>query len=185
MSRIGIQPIKIPEDVKVSINGARVTISGSEGETDVVLRPEVVAKLEGDTLCVERKSNSRFAKALHGTVRALLANAVTGVEEGHEKRLVLEGLGYRVQKKGDVLVLEVGFSHPVEMRIPSQLTAEVEGKSEIVIKGADKAQVGKFAAEIRAVRPPEPYKGKGIRYKGEEIKRKPGKAAKMGEGFGA
>ncbi len=184
MSRIGIQPIQIPENVDVEIENAQVIISGPKGKVSVPFRPEVGVRLEGDQLIVQRKSPSRFARALHGTVRANLANAVDGVQEMHEKDLVIEGLGYRARKQGDKLILEVGFSHPVSFTIPEDLEVEVEGKSEISIKGADKAQVGKFAAEIRAVRPPEPYQGRGIRYKGEEVKRKPGKAAKMGEGFG-
>lgn len=185
MSRIGKQPIQIPENVEVTVDETEVKVSGPVGEVVISLRPEIEVEVTDNVLTVKRGSPSRLARALHGTVRATIANAVTGVTKGHEKRLVLEGLGYRTKKKGDELEVEVGFSHPVEFTIPDGLDVEVEGTSEIIIRGADKAQVGKFAAEVRSTRPPEPYKGKGIRYKGEEIKKKPGKAAKMGEGFGA
>lgn len=185
MSRIGIQPIQIPEEVEIKIENGTVTVSGPQGEVPISLRSEVGVNIENGELLVVRKSTSRFARALHGTVRALLANAVKGVQDKYEKRLVLEGLGYRAKKQGDELILEIGFSHPVHISIPEGLEISVEGKSEVSVKGVDKAKVGKFAAEVRAKRPPEPYQGKGIRYKGEEIKKKPGKAAKMGEGFGA
>ncbi|MEA2020498.1 MAG: 50S ribosomal protein L6 [Patescibacteria group bacterium] len=185
MSRIGIQPIQIPEKVSVEIKHNQVLVSGPKGTVVVPFRPEVGVELEGDQLVVRRKSSSRFARALHGTVRATLANAVEGVQELHEKNLVLKGLGYRARKQKDQLVLDVGFSHPVSFNIPQDLQVTVEGRSEISIKGADKAEVGKFASEVRSARPPEPYQGEGIRYKGEKIRRKPGKAAKMGEGFGA
>ena len=185
MSRIGNQPIKIPDNVEVEVEETQVVVSGPYGKVVVQLRPELGVNVKDSLVTVERLSPSRFARALHGTIRAVIANAIVGVTEGHEKRLVLEGLGYRTKKQGDKLEVEVGFSHPVHFEIPESLEVAVEGNSEIIVRGADKAQVGKFAAEVRAARPPEPYKGKGIRYKGEEVKKKPGKAAKMGEGFGA
>lgn len=184
MSRIGKQAIKIPEGVTVEIERHEVKVSGPKGDLVVDIPSEITVEIENGEIRVERKTESRSARAKHGTVRALLANALEGVTKGFEKRLVLEGLGYRARLEGKKLVLEVGFSHPVEYEAPEEISLKVEGREEVVIEGLDKQLVGEVASEIRSVRPPEPYKGKGIRYKDEVVRRKPGKAAKMGEGFG-
>jgi len=183
MSRIGKQPITIPEGVTVEVQTHLVKISGQKGEVFYPLPPEVSVDVREGKIFVARKLNSRFAQALHGTTRANLANAVKGVSEGHEKSLILDGLGYKAKMEGsEKLVLEVGFSHPVEYRVPEGVTVQLEGKNELRVSGVRKDLVGRVAADIRAIRPPEPYKGKGIRYKDEVVRRKPGKAAKMGEG---
>mgnify|MGYP003681890902 CR=1 FL=1 len=184
MSRIGKQPIKIPEGVMVEIADRRVKISGPKGDLVVDVPPEILVKELDGEIRVERKMESPTARERHGTVRALLANASEGVTKGFEKRLVLEGLGYRVRLEGKTLILEVGFSYPVRYEVPEGIDLKVEGREEVIIEGPSKQLVGKVASEIRSICPPEPYKGKGIRYKGEVVRRKPGKAAKAGEGFG-
>jgi len=185
MSRIGNQPIKIPSGVQLLEKEHAVEVSGPRGVLAVPLPSSLKVHVEDSEVRVERESEDSTVRALHGTVRANLANAVRGVTEGFEKRLVLEGLGYRAHLEGEKLVLEVGFSHPVEYIAPEGITLKVEGREEIVVEGASRQLVGQVAAEIRNVRPPEPYKGKGIRYKDEVVRRKPGKAAKLGEGFGS
>jgi len=184
MSRIGKQPINISETVQVDIAAGKVIFSGPKGELSCPIRPEVEVVAGDGEIRVVRKSNSRLARALHGTTRALLANAVAGVESGYERRLIMEGLGYRARMEGGDITLEVGFSHPQIYKAPEGIGLRVEGNQEIIVSGVDKALVGRVAAELRAIRPPEPYKGKGIRYADETVRRKAGKTAGVGGGLG-
>lgn len=181
MSRIGSQPITIPEGVTVKLDGERVVVSGPKGALEQKVRPEIKVVVDKGQILVARKGEDRLSKSLHGLTRSLIANAVVGVTKGYSKTLKLLGTGYRVESKDDKLVLAVGFSHPVVIEPIAGINFEVKGKETIVISGINKAQVGQIAAKIRAVRPPEPYKGKGIRYEGEQVKKKPGKAGKVGE----
>ena len=177
MSRVGRKPIPVPPDVKVTISdGNLVTVEGPKGKLVQKFHPDMIIKQEGDFIKVERPSDSRFHRSLHGLTRALLANMVTGVKDGFEKRLRVVGVGYRAQLQGDQLVMQLGYSHPVTFKIPEGIKVSLPAATRIVVEGADKAFVGKFAAEIRKIYPPEPYKGKGIRYVGEVVRRKLGKA---------
>ncbi|GER67245.1 50S ribosomal protein L6 [Weizmannia acidilactici] len=178
MSRIGKKPVEIPSGVTVNINGNTVTVKGPKGELTRSFSPDIAISVEGNVINVTRPSDSKNHRALHGTTRALLANMVEGVSKGFEKSLELVGVGYRAQKQGKKLVLNVGFSHPVEFEPEEGLEIEVPSNTKIVVKGASKERVGAFAANIRDVRPPEPYKGKGIRYEGEYVRRKEGKTGK-------
>lgn len=181
MSRIGNMPIPVPSDVKVSIRGSEVTTKGPKGELSRTFHRDISITLEDDELVVTRPTDQRLHRSLHGLTRALLANLVQGVHEGFRKELEIHGVGYRAQKEGDKLILQVGYSHPVEIEPPPGITIEVEkGYRTVVVQGPDKELVGRVAAEIRAVRKPEPYKGKGIRYAGEYVRRKAGKAGKIG-----
>lgn len=183
MSKIGRKPISIPEAVKVKVEPRAVVVSGVKGSLTVAVPAKIkVEKKEGQIL-VQRLSEQKKIKALHGTIRQLIANAIVGVSQGWEKKLEIVGTGYRASLEGETLVLSVGFSHPVKINSLSGIKLEVEGQTRIKVSGVDKALVGRAAAEIRAVRPPDPYKGKGIRYTGEVVKLKPGKAAK-GEAVG-
>lgn len=185
MSRIGRQPISIPEGVTPKLRGDRVVVVGPKGELEQVIRPEIKVEIEGNKILVSRKKDDRFSRSLHGLTRTLIANLVTGVTEGFSKTLKLVGTGYRVGVKDGELVLSVGFSHPVVVETVEGIDFEVKGKDTIVISGVDKALVGQIAAKIRSIHPPEPYKGKGIRYEDEKVKKKPGKAGKVGAaGFG-
>ena len=177
MSRIGKLPITVPEGVKVEIDGRVIKITGPKGTLDKDLPAGVFAKLEDGILTVEVKSGNDKLGALHGTTRAILSNMVYGVKEGWSKKLELVGTGYRAEVVGDTLSIAIGFSHPVKVKTPEGISFKVE-KTDITIEGADKELVGQIAAKIRGVRPPEPYKGKGIKYKDEFIRRKAGKAAK-------
>lgn len=177
MSKIGRQPINLPEGVKVKAADGEIVVTGPKGTLSAKLAREIKIISEGNRVKVEAKSKSRKARMMHGTTRALIANMAKGVDEGWTKELELVGTGYRSEISGNKLVILVGFSHPVEMEIPEELSVKAE-KTNIEIKGIDKEKVGQFAAKVRAIRPPEPYKGKGIRYKDEEVRRKPGKAAK-------
>lgn len=179
MSRIGKQPIQLKQGVSVEMNGSDITISGSKGSISNTVPNVISVEQEGDTLVVAPASKTKSAKEMWGLWRTLLANAVDGVSEGFSKELELVGVGYRVQTKGNAIELAVGYSHPVLYEPPEGITLEVE-KGVIKVSGIDKQLVGQVAAEIRAVRSPEPYKGKGIRYVGEHVKLKPGKAAKAG-----
>ncbi len=176
MSRIGKQPIPIPAGVTVTVDGATVRVKGPKGELQRTFRPEVSIRVDDGRIVVERQSDAKTHRAFHGLTRALLANMVHGTVEGFRKTLELVGVGYRAEKKGNVLVLNVGYSHPVEYPEPEGITITTPSPTVIVIEGMDKERVGQTAAEIRAVRPPEPYKGKGIRYQGEQVRRKAGKA---------
>ncbi|MDT8306980.1 MAG: 50S ribosomal protein L6 [Anaerolineae bacterium] len=180
MSRIGKMPIPVPDDVKVDIKGNRVTVQGSRGTLEQNFHPDMAITLEDGVLSVSRPSDSREHRSLHGLTRALLNNMVTGVSEGFTRRLLIEGVGYRAEMSGSNLVLHVGYSHPVQFEPAGQLSYEVldRGKT-IVVTGVDKELVGEISARIRKTRPPEPYKGKGIRYDGERVRRKAGKAGKV------
>lgn len=178
MSRIGKKPIEIPAGVTVTVDGNTVTVKGPKGELTRSFNPDMKITVEGNELTVTRPSDSKEHKTIHGTTRSLLANMVEGVANGFQKTLELVGVGYRAQKQGNKLVLNVGFSHPVEFVPEEGLEIEVPSNTKIVVKGYDKEKVGALAANIRGVRPPEPYKGKGIRYEGEYVRRKEGKTGK-------
>ncbi|HIP96530.1 MAG TPA: 50S ribosomal protein L6 [Anaerolineae bacterium] len=181
MSRIGRMPIPVPQGVQVNIEGSRVVVRGPRGELTRTFHPDMTVTLQGDQLVVTRPTDQRQHRALHGLTRALLANMVTGVTQGFRKVLQIEGVGYRAELQGNKLVLNVGFSHPVEFEPPAGITFQVEQRAKLItVEGIDKELVGEVAARIRRVRPPEPYKGKGIRYQGEYVRRKPGKAGKIG-----
>ena len=177
MSRIGRKPITVPEGVSVSVGPGRVTVNGPKGELEqrVSTRMEIVE--DGDTLTVKRPTDRGPDRAVHGLTRSLVANMVEGVTEGYEKRLEIQGVGYRAKLAGKALELSVGYSHPVSMPAPDGIEFEVPQPTQVIVRGIDKQLVGEIASQIRRVRPPEPYKGKGIRYEGEQIRRKVGKRA--------
>ncbi|BAI90070.1 MULTISPECIES: 50S ribosomal protein L6 [Arthrospira] len=178
MSRIGKRPIPIPAKVTLTLDGQKVTVKGPKGELSRVLPNEVILSLEGDTLIVKRRDESLVARQRHGLCRTLVANMVDGVSQGFERRLEIQGVGYRAQVQGKNLILNVGYSKPVEMVPPEGCSVAVENNTNVIVSGINKELVGNMAAKIRAVRPPEPYKGKGIRYAGEQVRRKAGKAGK-------
>ena len=178
MSKIGRNPILLPSGVTVNITGAQVVVKGSKGELNYTLPQGVSATLEGTTLTLTRKNDEKALRALHGLSRAILANMVTGVTTGFSKTLELVGTGYRVRQAGNKLVLSLGFSHEIEYPAPAGIDFKVEGTNLITVSGFDKQLVGQVAAEIRGYKKPEPYKGKGVRYQGEVVRRKAGKAAK-------
>ena len=179
MSRIGRMPIAIPAGVTVDIaENNKATVKGPKGTLERVLPEEMDIKLDGETVVVSRPNDLKRMKSLHGLTRTLIANMVKGVTDGYEKVLEINGVGYRAQKQGKKLVLSLGYSHPVEMEDPEGLETVVEGTNKITVKGIDKEKVGQFAAEIRDKRRPEPYKGKGIKYADEVIRRKVGKTGK-------
>lgn len=178
MSRIGKKPIEIPAGVTITIDNGHVTVKGPKGELSRSFNPDIEIKMEENVINVSRPSESKEHRTLHGTTRAVLANMVEGVSKGFEKSLELIGVGYRAQKQGNKLVLNVGYSHPVEFTAEPGLEIEVPTNTKVVVKGTDKERVGALAANIRGVRPPEPYKGKGIRYEGEFVRRKEGKTGK-------
>jgi large subunit ribosomal protein L6 len=177
MSRIGKQPIEIPGGVNVSILSGRVMVNGPLGELTQEIPARMKVEQSNGQIIVTRPTERGDDRALHGLTRTLIANMVEGVTKGFEKRLELQGVGYRAAMQGADLRLDVGFSHPVVMKAPQGITFEVPTPTEIFVKGVDKQQVGQTAAEVRKVRPPEPYKGKGIRYQGEYVRRKVGKRA--------
>ena len=178
MSRIGRMPIAVPAGVTVEIaENNKVTVKGPKGTLERVLPAEMDIKMEGSEIVVSRPNDLKKMKSLHGLTRTLIHNMVIGVTEGYEKKLEINGVGYRAQKQGKKLVLALGYSHPVEMEDPEGLESTVDG-NKIIIKGIDKEKVGQYAAEIRAKRAPEPYKGKGIKYSDEGIRRKVGKTGK-------
>ena len=178
MSRIGKMPIAIPSGVEVTIDGDTVTVKGSKGELTRTFSDLMTIKEEDGHVLVERPDDSREAKAQHGLTRTLIANMIEGVSQGFSKKLVLVGVGYRAALKGSDLELQLGYSHPVIVKAPENITFEVPTQTEIIVSGISKEQVGQVAANIRAWRKPEPYKGKGIRYEGEYVRRKLVKAAK-------
>ena len=179
MSRIGRMPIAIPAGVTVTIaENNKVTVKGPKGTLERVLPSEMDIKMEGSEIVVSRPNDLKKMKSLHGLTRTLINNMVIGVTEGYEKKLEVNGVGYRAQKQGKKLVLSLGYSHPVEMEDPEGLETVLDGQNIIVVKGIDKEKVGQYAAEIRAKRAPEPYKGKGIKYADEVIRRKVGKTGK-------
>ena len=178
MSRIGKRPISIPGKVSVAIDGQSVLVKGPKGELSRVLPSEVALVQEGETILVSRVDESRPARQKHGLCRTLVANMVEGVSQGFQKKLEIQGVGYRAQVQGRTLTLNMGYSHPVQIEPPEGIQFAVENNVNVTVSGIDKEIVGNTAAQIRAVRPPEPYKGKGIRYAGEVVRRKAGKAGK-------
>lgn len=179
MSRVGKKPIEIPTGVTVTVaDNNTVTVKGSKGELTRSFNPDIKILVEENVINVTRPSDVKEHRALHGTTRALLSNMVEGVSKGFERGLELIGVGYRAQKQGNKLVLNVGYSHPVEIEPEAGLEIEVPSNTKIIVKGTSKERVGALAANIRDVRPPEPYKGKGIRYEGEYVRRKEGKTGK-------
>ena len=178
MSRIGKMPITIPAGVEVNIDGNTVTVKGSKGELTRSFSPMMAIKQEGAEIIVERPDESRQARSLHGLTRTLINNMVVGVNDGFSKKLQLVGVGYRAALKGKDLEMQLGYSHPVLVKAPEGITFECPSQTEIVVSGINKELVGQVAADIRKWRKPEPYKGKGIRYEGEYVRRKLGKAAK-------
>jgi len=180
VSRIGKLPVTIPSGVTVKLEGNTLTVKGPKGELTRELHPAIAVTVEGDHIVVSRPSDEKLHRSLHGTTRALINNMVTGVTKGFSKSLEIVGTGYRAAKSGNKLTLTLGFSHPIEVEPPAGLEIEVPSANTIVVKGADKEAVGQLAANIRAIKEPEVYLGKGIRYAGEQIKLKPGKAGKAG-----
>jgi large subunit ribosomal protein L6 len=180
MSRIGKMPINIPAKVSVSLEGQSLTVKGPKGELKYEFRPEVAVKQEGDQLIVERSNDERQVRAYHGLTRALVSNMVTGVSTGFQKVLIVEGVGYSAELRGNDLVMKLGYSHEIVVNPPANVSFQVEGKNPTTIRvnGIDRQVVGQVAAEIRRLRPPEPYLGKGVRYSDEVIRRKAGKAGK-------
>lgn len=178
MSRVGKMPVTVPSGVDVDIKGTKVVVKGSRGELSREFTDRVSFLMEDGVVTVDREDDTRESRALHGLSRALLSNMVVGVSEGFSKVLEIQGVGYRASLKGEDIELLVGFSHPVDVRAPKGITFEVPEPTRIVVSGIDKEQVGLVAANIRKIRPPEPYKGKGIRYVGEYVRRKAGKAGK-------
>jgi len=180
VSRVGRMPVEIPSGVDVKIDGSYVKIKGPKGELEFTFSPDIEISSQDGGINVKRPSDARDMRSLHGTTRALIQNMVTGVTDGFQKELQLVGVGYRANMEGKNLVLNVGFSHPVEIVPPAGISFEVGDRAQqVFITGIDKQAVGQIAADIRKVRPPEPYKGKGIRYKDEYIRRKAGKAGKV------
>jgi large subunit ribosomal protein L6 len=175
MSRVGYKPIPLPKGVSVDVKGNTVRVKGPKGELSQDVRPEITVKVVDDVVHVERASDVKQHRAYHGLTRALLANMVEGVTNGYKRELQIIGVGYRAEKRGTNLVLNVGYSHPVEYPEPEGITLTAPSLTSVVVEGIDKQKVGQVAAELRAVRPPEPYKGKGIRYVGEHVRRKAGK----------
>jgi large subunit ribosomal protein L6 len=180
MSRIGKQPIAVPSGVEVQVDGPRVAVKGPRGRLERTFHPDMQISLDHDTLTVQRPSDERLHRSLHGLTRSLLANMVDGVTAGYEKRLEIVGVGYRAALSGRNLELALGFSHPVNVPAPDGIEFEVPAPNRIVVRGIDKELVGEVAANIRKIRKPEPYKGKGVRYEGEYVRKKAGKAAKSG-----
>jgi large subunit ribosomal protein L6 len=178
MSRIGKIPVKILGGVKVSVSGNQVMVEGPKGKLTRQLDPAITAEVEGDSVLVKRKNEERHSRAMHGLTRALIKNMIAGVKDGYEKKLELVGVGYVCSLAGKKLSLRVGLANELKREVPEGLTVTCPDQTHINITGIDKQLVGQFAAEIRALRKPEPYKGKGIRYFGEHVKLKPGKAAK-------
>jgi large subunit ribosomal protein L6 len=178
MSRVGNKPVEVPDGVDVKVEGNAVTVKGSKGELNRSFNERIGFDIDNGIVTVTRPDDSRESRALHGLSRALLANMVTGVSDGYRKELEIQGVGYRASLKGTDIELLVGFSHSVTVEAPEGITFEVPEPTRILVSGIDKEQVGQVAANIRKVRPPEPYKGKGIRYVGEYVRRKAGKAGK-------
>jgi len=178
MSRIGRKPINIPAGVDVTVNGCEVTVKGPKGTLSQTFKPSMNIAVEGTTVVVTRPDDEKTNRSLHGLTRTLISNMITGVTEGYKKELEVNGVGYRVQKQGTNLVMNLGYSHQVIIPETEDVKVEVPNPNAIVILGTDKQKVGQFAAEVREKRPPEPYKGKGIKYANEVIRRKEGKAGK-------
>jgi large subunit ribosomal protein L6 len=180
MSRIGRLPITVPAGVDVTLDGRILTVKGPKGELTRQLPPRMALEREGDVLTIVRPTEQKLDKSLHGLTRTLVNNMVVGVTTGYRKGLEIVGVGYRAQKTGEKLVLALGYSHPVEIDPPAGISFEVENPTRLAVVGIDKELVGQIAAKVRATRKPEPYKGKGVRYAGEKVRRKAGKAGKIG-----
>ena len=176
MSRIGRLPVKIPKGVKVSVQEGRVLLESSKGKVTQEFAPEVTVTVENDAVVVGRKDDSQESKSLHGLYRNLLKNALIGLSDGFAKTLTITGVGYKAEMKGKSLVLSLGYSTPIEYPVPQGITIEVEANTRVVVKGSDRQQVGQICSEIRSFRPVEPYKGKGIKYENEYVRRKVGKS---------
>jgi large subunit ribosomal protein L6 len=181
MSRIGKQPVNIPKGVQVNVEGSTVKVKGPKGELSRTFSPQIDIELQDGQVVVKRPSDEKTIRALHGTTRAVLRNMVVGVSEGFSKTLQIEGVGYRAELKGKQLVMSLGYSHPVTVEPPAGISFAVDDKTKTIsVSGIDKELVGQVASDIRNWRPPEPYKGKGLRYQGERVRRKAGKAGKVG-----
>jgi large subunit ribosomal protein L6 len=182
MSRIGKQPIPIPPGVTVKVEGGKVSVKGPKAPQGLSLthHPNVTVEVKGATVLVNRKDDERLSRAVHGLMRTLVANMVEGVTKGYEKRLKIEGVGYSAKLDKKAVVLTVGYANQINLTPPDGVTAECPDATTIVVRGADKQKVGQFAAEVRAARPPEPYQGKGVRYEGEQVRRKEGKSFTSG-----
>ncbi len=176
MSRIGKLPIDMPQGVSVTVEGTEVKVEGPKGFLKQEIRPEVSVTIDGNQIVVHRIDDSKPAKSFHGLYRKLIANMVTGVSVGFSKTLLINGVGYRVEMKGENLVFNLGFSNPIEFPLEDGLSVALEGNNKLTVSGIDRQQVGQASAEIRSLRPPEPYKGKGVRYEDENVRRKIGKA---------
>ena len=181
MSRIGRQPIAVPNGVEVKIEGSNVSVKGPKGETSRLFNNDMIIKLENSTISVERPTDNKEHRSLHGLTRTLISNMVVGVTQGFSRTLEINGVGYRAAKSGNKLNLTLGFSHPLELDPPTGVTIEVPQPNRIVVMSISKEAVGSFAAKIRSYREPEPYKGKGIKYEGEVVRRKVGKAGAKGK----
>lgn len=181
MSRIGRMPIEIPKGVEVKVENNLVTVKGQKGTLAKQMHRDMIIEVEDGKILVKRPSDEKLHKALHGLTRSLINNMIEGVTKGYEKALEINGVGYRAQKQGKKLILTLGYSHPVEMEEPAGITVEVPAPNKIVVKGIDKQAVGEFAAKIRSKKEPEPYKGKGIKYETEVIRRKEGKTGGKGK----
>ena len=178
MSRIGVKPIEIPEGVEVNLDGNNITVKGPKGELSRNFNSNMIVKMEDNTITVGRPNDKIAYRSLHGTTRSMIFNMIEGVSNGFQKNLEIVGVGYRVQKQGEKLVVNAGYSHPVELEPDNGIEIDVPKNTQMVVKGIDKELVGAVASKIRAIRPPEPYKGKGIRYEGEYIVQKEGKTGK-------
>jgi len=177
LSRIGNLPISIPQGIKINKEKSKVVVEGPKGIIEQRIHPDMEVVIENDIILVKRPTENKFHKSLHGLTRTLIQNMILGVTEGFEKRLEIVGVGYRAEKKGKAVVFQLGYSHPIYFVPPEGIEIDVPSNTSVIIKGIDKQLVGQVAAKIRSFRPPEPYKGKGIRYEGEYIRRKAGKAA--------
>ena len=177
MSRIGKRVLTIPENVNVEVNGQKVTVKGPKGELSLDLIKTIEVKINDKELTVEKLKEDKFTNQMHGTINANIANMIKGVSEGYKKALEIVGVGYRFNVQGNTLTINAGYSHPVKMEVPAGITVKANSNTEIELEGIDKCALGEFAANIRKVRAPEPYKGKGIKYVGEQIRRKEGKKA--------
>jgi large subunit ribosomal protein L6 len=177
MSRVGKRPVDVPSGVKVNINGQAVEVTGPKGTLKRNFHPEISLQVSDGKVLVERKHENKFNRSLHGLTRMLIANMITGVTQGYEKRLVVQGVGYRVQLQGKKLTMQLGFSHPAVYEGPQGAELKLDKQNTIVVSGIDKELVGEVAAQIRRIKPPEPYKGRGIRYEAEHVRRKVGKKA--------
>ncbi|MGX6395923.1 50S ribosomal protein L6 [Rothia kristinae] len=178
MSRIGRLPISVPAGVEVTIDGSRVAVKGSKGELSRTISAPITVSQDDGVITVSRPDDERVSRSLHGLSRTLISNMIQGVSEGYSKKLEIVGTGYRVTAKGTDLEFALGYSHPITVKAPEGITFAVEGNNKLTVSGIDKQQVGQVAANIRGLRAPDPYKGKGIRYAGEQIRRKVGKAGK-------